>query len=123
MVFDKNIDEIDQEEIDEITDDLLKIYCKGKNVISKNECNKILNDLFKSLFDHKLKKKSFDCIYNNIKKNEYGKIKREDFEDISRALIISFNINYITNCDSFKDKICIKIGKNLLPIYYYIKKE
>lgn len=122
MGSEKNI-EIEQEAIDEITKDLFKIYSKGKNNMTKNECKKILNDLFKSLFEHKLKSKSFECIYNNLKKDDKGRINKKDFEDISRALIISFNINYITNCSSFKDKICIKIGKNLLPIYYYIKKE
>lgn len=122
MGSEKNI-EIEQEAIDEITKDLFKIYSKGKNNMTKNECKKILNDLFKSLFEHKLKNKSFECIYNNIKKDDNGRINKKDFEDISRALIISFNINYITNSSSFKDKICIKIGKNLLPIYYYIKKE
>ncbi len=122
MGSEKNI-EIEQEAIDEITSDLFKIYSKGKKSMSKNECKKILNDLFKSLFEHKLKSKSFECIFNNLKKNDDGQILKQDFEDISRALIISFNINLITNCSSFNDKICIKIGKNLLPIYYYIKKE
>lgn len=122
MGSEKNI-EIEQEAIDEITKDLFKIYSKGKNNMTKSECKKVLNDLFKSLFEHKLKSKSFECIYNNLKKDEKGRINKKDFEDISRALIISFNINYITNSSSFKDKICIKIGKNLLPIYYYIKKE
>lgn len=122
MGSEKNI-EIEQEAIYEITKDLFKIYSKGKNNMTKNECKKILNDLFKSLFEHKLKNKSFECIYNNIKKDDKGRINKKDFEDISRALIISFNINYITNSSSFNDKICIKIGKNLLPIYYYIKKE
>jgi hypothetical protein len=122
MGSEKNI-EIDEETISEITDNLFKIYAKKKQCMSKNECKKILNDLFRSLFEHKLKGKSFECIYSNLKKNEEGKVNKQDFEDISRALIISFNINLITNCSSFKDKICIKIGKNLLPVYYYIKKE
>ena len=109
--------------INEITNDLFKIYSKGSKYMSKSECKKVLNDLFKSLFEHKLKSKSFECIFNNLKKNNKGEISKIDFEDVSRALIISFNINMITNCSSFNDKICIKIGKNLLPIYYYIKKE
>ena len=122
MGSEKNI-EIEEEAINEITEDLFKIYCKGGKYMSKSECKKVLNDLFKSLFEHKLKSKSFECIFNNLKKNNKGEISKIDFEDVSRALIISFNINMITNCSSFNDKICIKIGKNLLPIYYYIKKE
>jgi hypothetical protein len=122
MGNEKNI-EIEQDSINEITNNLFKIYSKGKQSMSKNKCKKILNNLFESLFDHKLKSKSFECIYNNFKKNNYGRILKKDFEDISRSFIISFNINLITNCSSFNDKICIKIGKNLLPIYYYIKKE
>ena len=122
MGNEKNI-EIEEEAVNEITNDLFKIYCGGRKYMCKAQCKKILNDLFKSLFEHKLKNKSFECIFNNLKKNDDGKISKIDFEDISRALIISFNINMITNCSSFNDKICIKIGKNLLPIYYYIKKE
>ena len=121
-MVEKNI-EIEQETIDEITNNLFDIYSKNNNFMSKSKCKRVLNDLFKSLFEHKLKNKSFECVYDNLKKNKIGKILKKDFEDISRALIISFNINLITNCSSFKDKICIKIGKNLLPIYYYIKKE
>jgi Ca2+-binding EF-hand superfamily protein len=118
----KNI-EIGPEEINEITDSLFNVYAKNKNYITKSECKKILDDLFKSLFEHRLKGKSFDCIYSNIKKNENGKIDKEDFEDITRSIIVSFNVNMMINCSSFTDKICIKIGKKLLPVYYYVKKE
>ena len=116
----KNI-EISDEEINEITNSLFKVYSKNKNSITKSECRKILDDLFKSLFEHRLKKKSFNCIYSNLKKNKSGKINKDDFEDVTKSIIVSFNVNMMINCTSFTDKICIKIGKKLLPVYYYIK--
>lgn len=115
--------EISEEEIIEITNNLFDVYAKGKKSMSKSECKKILDDLFRSLFEHRLKGKSFDCIYSNLRKNENGKIDKCDFEDITRSIIVSFNVNMMINCTSFTDKICIKIGKKMLPMYYYVKKE
>lgn len=119
---DKKI-EITDEEISEITDNLFQVYSKDKKTISKNEAKKMLNDLFKSLFEDKLKEKSFNSIFSKMKKNSDDRIEKDDLEDITRAIIVSFNVNMISNSSSFNDKICIKIGKKLLPIYYYLKKD
>ena len=115
--------EIEDDEIEEITNSLFKVYSSNNNYITKRECKKILNDLFRILFEHKLSKKNFDCIYSHVKKDENERIKKENCEDITRALIVAFNVNLTINNASFDDKICIKIGKKLLPIYYYVKKE
>jgi hypothetical protein len=42
---------------------------------------------------------------------------------IVKSFIVCFDVNYITNSNSFNDKVCIKIGKHLLQISYYIKKS
>ncbi len=51
------------------------------------------------------------------------KINKCDLEPIVRSMIVCFDVNFITNSNSFNDKVCIKIGKHLLPITYYIKKS
>jgi hypothetical protein len=57
-----------------------------------------------------------------LSKNSGGKVFKADIEPIVKALIVCFDVNYITNSSSFNDKVCIKIGKFLLPNSYYIKK-
>lgn len=123
MSKNNKIEPVEDNEINEITNSLFKVYSSNNNYINKKECKKILNDLFKILFEHKLSKKNFDCIYSHVKKDDDGKIKKESCEDITRALIVAFNVNLTINNSTFDDKICIKIGKKLLPIYYYVKKD
>ena len=74
------------------------------------------------MFDEKLKNKNFDYIFNLLSKNSNGCVFKNDLEPIVKALIVCFDVNYITNSTSFNDKVCIKIGKFLLPNSYYIKK-
>ena len=121
--MDKNYFEIvDQENFENITDDLLKIFSSSNNYLTKNECKNILNIIFETLFDEKLKTKNFNYIFKLISKSNENKIFKNDLEPIIRSFIVCFNVNFITNSNSFNDKVCIKIGKCLLPASYYIKK-
>jgi len=121
----KNNSEIlEPEIIEDITDDLFKIFGFTSNeFLTKNECRNILNIVFESLFEEKLKTKNFNYIFKLISKSDDKKILRKDFEPIVRSFIVCFDVNYITNSNSFNDKVCIKIGKHLLPLTYYIKKS
>ena len=114
---------INQETMNSIADDLIKLFSINKYFLTKNECKKILNIIFEALFDEKLKKKNFDYIFNLLSKNSNGCIFKADLDPIVNALIVCFDVNYITNSNSFNDKVCIKIGKFLLPNSYYIKKN
>lgn len=113
---------IDQETMNFIADDIIKLFSANKEFLTKNECKKILNIIFEALFDEKLKNKNFDYIFNLLSKNSNGCVFLNDLEPIVKALIVCFDVNYITNSTSFNDKVCIKIGKFLLPNSYYIKK-
>lgn len=124
MVDKNNLEILDSEVIEDIIDDLFKIFGSSSNeYLLKNECRNILNIVFESLFDEKLKTKNFNYIFNLISKSDEKKIHRKDFEPIVRSFIVCFDVNFITNSNSFNDKVCIKIGKHLLPVSYYIKKS
>jgi hypothetical protein len=112
-----------EEYVNEITEDLIKIFTENKDSFTKLECKNLLNIIFESLFDEKLKNKNFNYIYNLINKDNNITINKKDMIPIIKAFIVSFDVNYITNTNSFNDKVCIKIGKHLLPICYYIKKN
>ena len=124
MVEKNNLELSEPEIIEDITDDLFKIFGSSSNeYLTKNECRNILNIIFESLFDEKLKTKNFNYIFKLISKSDEKKILRKDFEPIVRSFIVCFDVNFITNSNSFNDKVCIKIGKHLLPVSYYIKKS
>jgi flagellar biosynthesis component FlhA len=124
MVEKNNLEILDSEVIEDIIDDLFKIFGSSSNeYLTKNECRNILNIVFESLFDEKLKTKNFNYIFKLISKSDEKKILRKDFEPIVRSFIVCFDVNFITNSNSFNDKVCIKIGKHLLPVSYYIKKS
>ena len=123
MVDKNNFDISDPEIIEDITDDLFKVFGSCDEYLTKNQCKNILNIVFESLFDEKLKNKNFNYIFKLISKSDEDKILRKDFEPIVKSFIVCFDVNYITNSNSFNDKVCIKIGKHLLPISYYIKKS
>ena len=118
-----NIDNIDVELFEDIAQDVVNIFSKNKKNFDKSECKCILNIIFESIFDEKLKNKNFNYIYNLINKTNKQFVTRTELEPVIKALIVSFDVNYITNSNSFNDKVCIKIGKHLLPISYYIKKS
>ena len=125
-MVDKNYSEfVDTENLLNITDDIFRVFGTkmSGNFLTKFECKSILNIIFESLFDEKLKTKNFNYIYKLIPKTENNKISKEDFEPIIKSFIVCFDVNYITNSSNFNDKVCIKIGKHLLPISYYIKKN
>jgi hypothetical protein len=113
----------DDEVVDCITEDVIKIFASNKKNLTKIDCKKLLNIIFESLFDEKLKHKNFEFIYTLLNKNNNSFLSIEEMKPIIKALIVSFDVNYITNTSSFNDKVCIKIGKQLLPTYYYIKNE
>ena len=124
MVEKNNLEILEPEVIEDITNDIFKIFGSTSNeYLTKNECKNILNIIFESLFDEKLKTKNFDYIFKLISKSDDKKILRKDFEPIVRSFIVCFDVNFITNSNSFNDKVCIKIGKHLLPVSYYIKKS
>ena len=118
-----NLDTLEPEIIEDITDDLFKIFGSSDEYLTKTQCKNILNVVFETLFDEKLKNKNFNYIFKLISKSDDDKIARKDFEPIVKSFIVCFDVNYITNSNSFNDKVCIKIGKHLLPVSYYIKKS
>ena len=123
MGSEKNFKEnIDENYLSEVTDNLMEIFSLNKEYLTKNECRNILNIVFENLFDEKLKNKNFNYIFNLISDNNI-KILKKNMEPITKAFIVCFDVNYITNNSSFNDKVCIKIDKHLLPINYYIKKQ
>lgn len=123
MIDKNNLEILDPEIMEDLTDDLFKIFGTNNEYLTKNECRNILNIVFESLFDEKLKSKNFNYIFKLISKSEDDKILRKDFEPVVRSFIVCFDVNFITNTNSFNDKVCIKIGKQLLPVSYYIKKS
>jgi hypothetical protein len=123
MVDKNNLDIVDPEIMEDVMNDLLKIFGKNSNYLTKSECREILNIVFEALFDEKLKTKNFNYIFKLISKDDEKKINKSDLEPVIRSFIVCFDVNYITNCSLFTDKVCIKIGKHLLPVTYYIKKN
>lgn len=123
MIDKNNLDNLNPEIIEDITDDLFKIFGSSYEYLTKVECKNILNIVFETLFDEKLKNKNFNYIFKLVAKTDDDKILRKDFEPIVKSFIVCFDVNYITNSNSFNDKVCIKIGKHLLPVSYYIKKS
>jgi hypothetical protein len=109
--------------IDNLTEDVIKIFASNNKNLNKSDCKKLLNIIFESLFDEKLKHKNIEFIYTLLNKDNNLFLSTEEIKPIIKALIVSFDVNYITNSSSFNDKVCIKIGKHLLPTYYYIKHD
>ena len=109
--------------IDNLTEDVIKIFASNNKNLNKSDCKKLLNIIFESLFDEKLKHKNFEFIYTLLNKDNNLFLSTEEIKPIIKALIVSVDVNYITNSSSFNDKVCIKIGKHLLPTYYYIKHD
>ena len=122
MIDKNNLEIFDSEIIEDITDNLFTIFGSTDDYLTKNECRNILNIVFESLFDEKLKTKNFNYIFKLISKSDDKHILKKDFEPIVHSFIVCFDVNFITNSSSFNDKVCIKIGKHLLPVTYYIKK-
>ena len=141
MVDKNSLDVINPEIMEDVLEDLLKIFGKNPDYLTKNECRGVLNIVFEALFDEKLKTKNFNYIFKLISKDTPGtlpigllnssnsssddniKINKVDLEPIVRSFMVCYDVNHITNSSSFNDKVCIKIGKHLLPITYYIKKN
>ena len=123
-IFDENM-------ISSVTNDILMLFdgTGNKKYLTKSECYIILDVVFETLFDEKLKLKNFDHIYNLLLglNSDSDSLSTQNIhinfmEPVSKAFIICFDVSLITNSDSFQDKVCIKIGKYMLPSNYYIKK-
>jgi uncharacterized membrane protein YheB (UPF0754 family) len=123
MSKEKSTEYIDEELINDIGDNIIKIFSTNKEYLTKNDCKQILNIIFEALFDEKLKNKNFEYIFKLLSSTSDNIITKNNMYPIVKALIVCFDVNYITNSNSFNDKICIKIGKYLLPGSYYIKKN
>ena len=112
---------VDDMILKDVTDDFLKVFSKNGEYLTKAECKNFLSDIFKLLFEDKLKSKNFEHMFESLAGKGQIIIRKDKLEPVIKSLIISFNVNYITNTTSFNDKVCIKIGKNLLPVDYQIK--
>lgn len=116
---------VNVEKINSISNDIINVFSCNKENITKSECNEILNIIFESLFDKKLKKTDFDNIFDSIKKKNNNFISKDELEPIVISLMVCFDVNYITNSKSFVSQneiVCIKM-KNSLPTKCYLKKN
>ena len=112
------------EKIISIGDEIINVFSSNKEYLTKDESNDILNIIFESLFEKKLKKSDFDNIFDTIKKKNNEHIYKDELEPIITALTVCFDVNYITNSTSFisqNEIVCIKM-KNSLPTKCYLKK-
>ena len=116
-----NYEEYDPHMIENITNDIIKIFSSDKENLTKNESKILLNLIYETIFNEKLQNKNFEHIFSLLSVN--NKIQKDKISILTKSLIISFDINYIKNSSSFNNKICIKLDKNSLPTNYYIKKN
>lgn len=117
--------ETSEEKIEMITNNIIEIFSKNKEIITKNKCKEILNIIFESLFDKKLNKKNFEEIYKSLNKKNEKFLTKDELEPIIKSFIVSFDVNFVSNSKNFKiqdDIVCIKM-KNSLPFNYYLKKN
>ena len=118
------IENINIEKINSIGDEIINIFSSNKIYLTKNECNEILNIIFESLFEKKLKKNDFGNIFDTMKKKNKEYILKDELEPIITSLMVCFDVNYITNSTAFTSQneiVCIKM-KNSLPTKCYLKK-
>jgi hypothetical protein len=116
---------INIEKINSIGNDIINVFSSNKEYLTKTECNIVLNIIFESLFEKKIKKEDFDNIFNTITKRNNNCVYKNELDPIITSLIVCFDVNYITNSASFilQDEIvCIKM-KNSLPTKCYLKKN
>ena len=88
-----------------LSDDIMNLFSADKTLLTKNECKNILNIIFEGLFDEKLKNKNFNYIFDLLSKNNNQCVFKNDLEPIIKALVVCFDVNYITNSSSFNDKV------------------
>jgi hypothetical protein len=104
---------------EDIAQDVVNIFSKNKKNFDKSECKCILNIIFESIFDEKLKNKNFNYIYNLINKTNKQYVTRTELEPVIKALIVSFDVIYITNSNSFD----YKFNNNIRLISSYMAKD
>lgn len=115
---------VNVEKINSIGDEIINVFSANKEYLTKTECNDILNIIFESLFEKKLKKNDFDNIFDTMKKKHTDYVYKNELEPIITSLMVCFDVNYITNSSKFVSQneiICIKM-KNSLPTKCYLKK-
>lgn len=119
------VSEFNSEIIESTTSDLFNIFSVNPDFMTRDEIKTVVNIISESLFNEKIKNKNFNIMFDLLatSHNNNQVVMKKNFEPIAIAFIICFNVNCITNTDSFNDKICIKVGKHTLPISYYIKKN
>ena len=113
------------EKINTIGSEIINVFSANKEYLTKTECNDILNIIFESLFDKKLKKNDFDNIFDTMKKKNNNYVYKDELEPIIVSLMVCFDVNYITNSSAFLSQneiVCIKM-KNSLPTKCYLKKN
>jgi hypothetical protein len=105
----------------DIKNDLINIYSKNKLYFTKSECKNIIDTIYNLLFDENITNKNFILLFSYLNPDSNDNVSFSNIESIVNAFIIAFDVNFITNKPDFNDKICIKMGKNLLPSSFYIK--
>jgi hypothetical protein len=116
---------VNTEKINSIGNDIINVFSSNKEYLTKIECNDLLNIIFESLFEKKIKKTDFDNIFDTINKKNSNYIYKNELEPIIISLMVCFDVNYITNSSNFilqNEIVCIKM-KNSLPTKCYLKKN
>lgn len=118
-----NINNFENIYYEDIKNDIINIYSKNKLYFTKSECKTIIDVIYNLLFDENITNKNFILLFSylNPDSNDNILISNPNLNTIINAFIIAFDVNFITNKPDFNDKICIKMGKNLLPSSFYIK--
>ena len=116
---------VNTEKINSIGNEIINVFSSNKEYLTKLECNELLNIIFESLFEKKIKKTDFDNIFDTINKKNGNYIYRNELDPIITSLMVCFDVNYITNSSNFilqNEIVCIKM-KNSLPTKCYLKKN
>ena len=107
-----------------IIDDILSIFSENHSYITKNECKKILELIFKSLFNNE-NIENFDKIWNKLSNMDTNVLYKEELLPIAEAFIVCFDVLLIKNSNNFNPKneiICIEM-KNMLPFHFELKQR
>ena len=84
---------VNVEKINSIGDEIINVFSANKEYLTKTECNDILNIIFESLFEKKLKKSDFDNIFDTMKKKDNDYVYKNELEPIITSLIVCFDVN------------------------------
>jgi len=104
-----------------IKSNIINLFSKNKLFFTKSECKIIIDSIYNLLFDENISTKNFIILFSFLNPDSSDNVSFSNIDPIINAFIIAFDVNFITNKADFNDKICIKMGKNLLPSSFYIK--